>query len=476
MRSAEWRKRWRSAALALICASGLICANPAAVTAEENSSAAESAASSASAAESGAQSAAPAQEIGAQPASAANYDAALSNLVDGWPQMGDINEETGYLIDADNHGVMYSLNANTMRYPASTTKIMTALLTIENCSLDDTITMTSTGTQMAVGGSTNAGTVDGEQFTVEQALSMLMLKSANDIANQLAEHVGGSMEGFVDMMNARAAEIGCKDTHFNNPSGMPDSEHYTTAHDMALIMSECIKNETFLRIAGASSCTIPATNMTSTDRVYVNHNKLLVKDSEFYYEYCIAGKTGYTDAAWRTYVGAAKKDDRTLICVLMRGPDKTDFLDAAKLFEYGFNEFEKRKITGGSVNLPPDISEDALTSETEGADGGLQKVTFLYNNLPVGSAGMTEKEYASYIEALRGESGTPGETVSAADTAEAGTESGVPAAKTNVKKKDRGALVLLILIAAAVAGGGYAYSRYLEKERRRRRRRRRRRE
>ena len=393
-------------------------------------------------------------------AASVSEDQALTNLVDGWPAMRDINEQSGYIIDADNMGVLYSKNSRATRYPASTTKIMTALLTIENCALTDKITMTSTGTEVAVSGSTNAGTVNGEEFTIEEALSMLLLKSANDIANQLAEHIAGSLPAFADMMNARAKEIGCEETHFNNPSGLPDSEHYTTPHDMALIMRECIKNETFVRIAGMESCTIPPTNMTSSERVYTNHNKLLVKDSEYYYEYCIGGKTGYTDAAWRTYVAAAKKDGRTLVCVLMRGPDKTDFEDARDLFEYGFNNFRKIEVDGGSVNLPEGIGEEYLSSETEeGADGKLH-TTYFYNQLEVGTA-VTDKPVPT------------SQVSSAADSAESAAEPPRSSAKTNVKKSDARALIITLLVVGIVFAATYAYKKRLDQIRREKRRRKR---
>ena len=326
-------------------------------------------------------------------ASGDKSDVALTDLIDGWPQMGPISEGTGLLIDADSGGVLFSLNRDAIRYPASTTKVLTALLVLENTSLKDVVTMTETGTQMAVSGSSNAGTVVGEQFTVEQCLYMLLLKSANDIANQLAEQVSGSLEKFAELMNRRAEELGCRNSHFTNPSGMPDSEHYTTAEDMALIMREAIKNETFLKIAQTETATIPPTNKTAEKRTYTNHNALLIKGSEYYYEPCIAGKTGYTDAAWRTYLAAAEKNGRTLVLVLMKGPDKSDFVDAAKLFEYGFNEFEKLEVPGGFVTLPAGKTLEDTTDETEDAGDGRLTVRFYYNQLPVGSAEMTEAQY-----------------------------------------------------------------------------------
>ena len=332
----------------------------------------------------------------------------LTNLIDGWPQMREINEASGVVIDAENGGILYSLNRDAIRYPASVTKILTALLVIENCDLQETVTMTSAGTQMVAGGSTNAKTVDGEEFTVEQCLYMLLLKSANDIANQLAVHVSGSIEAFAALMNERASALGCTNTHFTNPSGMPDSEHYTTAEDLSRIMSDCLRNETFLKISGTESVTIPPTNKTPESRTYTNHNALIVRGSEYYYEPCISGKTGYTDAAWRTYIGAARKDDRTLIVVLLKGPDKTDFVDAADLFEYGYQNFEKIPVQGGSVNLPAGKTLADTTHEAEPYGDGKVLVRFTCNKLPVGCAMMTEGEYgALFPEEAANSSGTP---------------------------------------------------------------------
>ena len=401
-------------------------------------------------------------------------DEALSNMVEGWPQMGEIGEESGMIMDADDCGIMYSLNRNTIRYPASTTKIMTALLVLENASLSDIVTMTGTGVQMAISGSTNAGTVEGEEFTVEQCLYMLLLKSANDIANQLAEHVAGSLDAFVSMMNDRAAKIGCTDTHFCNPSGMPDSEHYTTPEDLGLIMREALKNDTFVKIAQAEKVTIPPTNKNPESRVYTNHNALVVKDSGYYYEDCIAGKTGYTDAAWRTFVAAAERDGRTLICVLMKGPDKTDFVDAARLFDYGFDNFEKIEVPGGSVTLPAGKSIDETGDDTVALPDGRMHVNFYYNQLPVGSADMTETEYctlrglplpeveSAVSDTVSGEAvGTEGPAGENGSVSEKKTSSGgwVPV------------LIILILLCAIATGGLLLYKDHKEQKRQAERRR-----
>ena len=292
----------------------------------------------------------------------------LTNHIEGWPKMDDISELTAVVIDADNGAVLYSLDKDVQRHPASITKIMTCLLVLENASMDEEVTIGQEALDVAIAGNANIAPVLGEVFTVEQCLYMLMLKSANDIAVQLAVHVAGSVEDFCAMMNERAAAVGCKNTYFANPNGLPNEAHHTTAYDMALIMRECLKNETFRKIIATWSYTVPATNKTAEPRTYENHNRLIDTTSEYYYSSCIGGKTGYTDLALRTLICAAERDGRTLIAVTMGGADRSDFVDIAKLFEYGFNNFSTTETTDssgmtGSYTLPNGLPPTLTTEE-----------------------------------------------------------------------------------------------------------------
>ena len=293
----------------------------------------------------------------------------LTNHIEGWPQMEDINELTAVVIDADNGAILYSLDRDVQRHPASITKIMTCLLTLENASMDEEVTIGQEALDVAIAGNANIAPVLGEVFTVEQCLYMLMLKSANDIAVELAVHVAGSVDAFCEMMNERAAAVGCTNTYFANPNGLPNEKHHTSAYDMALIMRECLKNETFRKIIATWSYTVPATNKTAEPRTYENHNRLIDTTSEYYYSSCIGGKTGYTDLAMRTLVCAAEKDGRTLIAVTMGGADRSDFVDIAKLFEYGFNNFSTTETTDssgmtGSYTLPNGLPPTLTTAES----------------------------------------------------------------------------------------------------------------
>lgn len=311
-----------------------------------------------------------------------------SNQLPGWPQMSEIEARSAIVMDADTGAILYSKLIDDKRYPASITKIMTCLLALENSSMDDIVTFTEEGIKEAYAGSSNCVPVLGEEFTMEQALNIMMLKSANDMATQIGVQIGGSVEGFTQMMNDRAVQLGCTGTHFNNANGLPDENHFSTAHDFALIMQECIKNEDFRRITSTAVVTIPPTNKTETERIYQNHCALVVPSDSRYYEYCIGGKTGYTDSAWRTLVSAAEKDGRRLVCVTMKCATKQDFPDTVSLFEYGFNNFSVQEIDRtvdgyketGRVTLPVNATIDNIWSK----DDGNGNMTYYYEEQVVG--------------------------------------------------------------------------------------------
>lgn len=270
----------------------------------------------------------------------------------------DINEpkiysEAALLVDAKTGKVLYSKNENEHKYPASTTKILTAILTIENSNLDDLVTVDYDSIMQVPAGYTVSALQVGEQLTVKQLLEILIVHSANDAANVLAKHVGGSIESFASMMNSKLAEIGCENSHFTNPSGQHDPNHYSTAADMAKLMNYCMKNETFRALSSQKNCIIPATNKYE-ERIFTNSNEMLIKDtreiaSNYYYPYAIAGKTGYTAEAKNCLVSVALKDDLQLICVVLGGVRTDDglsakFVDTKNLFEYGYSNYTLRKI------------------------------------------------------------------------------------------------------------------------------------
>lgn len=286
----------------------------------------------------------------------------------GWPQAPEIAEETGILMEATTGQVLFDKEMDEIRYPASTTKIMTALLILENVKdLSQTVTFTDVITPDLAPGNSTINAQVGEQLTVEECLYGIMLASANEVCTQMAVYVAGSVENFVSMMNKRAAELGCENTHFVNANGLPDPNHYTTAHDLARILAAAIQNEDFCRISGSASYTIPPTNMTPYSRNLENSNAL-IKEGEYHYEGVIAGKTGHTEAAKNTLVTAASRDGMTLVCVVLRSDGENRFIDTVSLFDYGFNNFHLSPVywldpqnPSGYVVLPKGIESNVLT-------------------------------------------------------------------------------------------------------------------
>lgn len=253
-----------------------------------------------------------------------------------------VSAESAILMDAASGAVLYGLEADTRRYPASITKVMTALLVIENCRMDDVVTFSNEAVNGVEIGSSSAGINVGAQLTVEDALYAMMLVSANEAAAALAEHVAGSVDAFAEMMNERATELGCTGTHFTNPHGLPDENHYTTAHDMALILKQAMKYDEFRKVAETISYTLEESD-TLTDTLELwNHSKILRENSEYYYKYAEGSKTGFTQAALNTLVTYAKKDNTELLCVILKdyGADSS-YNDSAALFEWGFD-----RVTG----------------------------------------------------------------------------------------------------------------------------------
>ena len=286
----------------------------------------------------------------------------------GWPQGPEIAEETGILMEATTGQVLFDKEMDEIRYPASTTKIMTALLILENVKdLSQTVTFTDVITPALAPGNSTINAQIGEQLTVEECLYGIMLASANEVCTQMAVYVAGSVENFVSMMNKRAAELGCENTHFVNANGLPDPNHYTTAHDLARILAAAIQNEDFCRISGSASYTIPPTNMTPYSSNLENSNAL-IKEGEYHYEGVIAGKTGHTEAAKNTLVTAASRDGMTLVCVVLRSDGENRFIDTVSLFDYGFNNFHLSPVywldpqnPSGYVVLPKGIESNVLT-------------------------------------------------------------------------------------------------------------------
>lgn len=259
------------------------------------------------------------------------------------------------LMEESTGKILYSKNANSIMYPASTTKIMTAILTLEKCNLSDTAVVSHNAVFSIPSGYSTASLVEGEVLTIEQLLNVLLIPSANDAAVVLAEHIAGSVEAFSDMMNAKAVELGCLNTHFVNPNGIHNENHYSTAYDLALIGKYAMQFPTFKEISSKTRYTLPITNAYSKeDRIFNTTNDLIKPNyssspTNYYYKYATGGKTGYTDPAGQCIVATATKDNVSLIAVTLHGDFTEDnlsqrALDCKALFEYGFNNFSMVSI------------------------------------------------------------------------------------------------------------------------------------
>ncbi len=230
----------------------------------------------------------------------------------------------------DNGKVILSNNMNTPMGMASTTKIMTALITSEYADKEDKI-VEFTSDMIAEGSSMYLKV--GDKVHLSDLVKGMMTVSGNDAANAAAIAVGGSIEKFVDMMNLRAKEIGMKNTHFANPSGLPENAHYSTAYDMALLMAEALRSEEFRKVTSQKNVQVDFVHPPSQRVTYTNHNRLLSS-----YEYCTGGKTGYTKSDGRCLVTCAVKDNLELIAVTLRDPQ--DWNDHKALYEYGFSTYK----------------------------------------------------------------------------------------------------------------------------------------
>ena len=316
-----------------------------------------------------------------------------TNGIQGWPQASDISSTAAIVMETSNNTVLYSKNADQALYPASAVKVMTCLMALENSSLDDQVTMTATGVSGVTDGGANISAQLDEVFTMEQCLYAIMVASANDIALQVAEHISGSVEDFVAAMNTRAQELGCTNTVFTNPTGLPDENQHTTAHDMALIMEAAMANDTFRTIAQTTSYTIPATNVSGGDRVLTNNFTMINSSSDSYYEPCIGGKEGYTEASGSTLVCEASKNNMKLVCVVLNGASGVTDDEAIALLNYGFDNFtpltlpddDFNRLSGGTVIVPAGTGADALTTEDSSSDGQITR-QYYFGGTPVGTA------------------------------------------------------------------------------------------
>ncbi len=288
-----------------------------------------------------------------------------------------ISAASAILLDNKTGKVLYNKNENRKMYPASTTKILTAIIVIENCNLDTIATASYDAIMSIPDGYSTANIQIGEQLTIEQLLELLLVHSANDAANVLAEFVGGSTDSFVSIMNTKINELGLTNSHFTNVYGLHDDNHYTTAHDLAFIMKYCLNNNTFRKIAGQASCAIPATNKYGT-RSYNSTNELLVPNSTYYYKYLTTGKTGFTSQAKECLVSSAYKNNLELIGVVLGSTNR--FADTRNIYEYAYSNYSIKTIAT-EKDIATNIKISNATAETENLNLLISEtVSVLINN------------------------------------------------------------------------------------------------
>lgn len=280
-----------------------------------------------------------------------------------------IRSDIALLYEVNSGTLVFTKNSTKRAYPASTTKIMTALLAIENCQMDEYVTATRAALNTVSSGSSIAGLVNGEVLTMYEMLECLLVASGNDAAAVIAAHVGGSVDKFVEMMNERSKELGCRDTHYMNPSGLHHEDHYTTAEDLLLVAEEAMKHPVFREIVSQKQVAIEPTNKVSKTRYFNNTNQLIspASTSENLYSKAIGIKTGHTTPAGYCLVSAAADKNREYIAVVLAGyiDEKTyrnySYVDSINLYLWGFSDFSYRTVVSATdlvTELPVNMAKD----------------------------------------------------------------------------------------------------------------------
>ena len=285
-----------------------------------------------------------------------------------------ISSEAAVVIDACTGNIIYAKNEHEKNYPASITKLMTALLGFEEIGTKDNLSFSKEAVMSIEYGSSHIGITEDEILTSDQAFHALLLMSANEVANGIAENSSGSIESFIESMNNKARQLGANNTHFVNPHGLHEESHYTTAYDMSIITRELLKMPEFLEIMEDITYQIPITNKSEEIRYLSQQHKMMnvKRDSSLYRKDVIAGKTGYTNQAGHTLVTVARQEDKTIIVVLLKSNAESMYKDTSMLLDYGFeniyinnmiNFFEPNNMNIFSVSNPFKLSNNTELSK-----------------------------------------------------------------------------------------------------------------
>ena len=268
-----------------------------------------------------------------------------SNEVPNWPAGPVVGAESAILMELQTGTILYAKNIHQREYPASTTKILTTLIAAERCQMDEIVTFSHDAVFDTPWDSSHIAMDVGQELTMEQCLNAILIRSANEVCYAVAEHITGTTDWqvFSDIMNERAGELGCLNTHFINPNGLPDEDHYTTAYDLAMIGRAFFANEMLCKITLSPRIDFPATDKLPQGKLENNHMEI-IPGGTYAYEYIVGCKTGYTDDARSCLVSCAEKDGLKLICVVMRDEAPNHYEDTISLFEYGFSNFERVNV------------------------------------------------------------------------------------------------------------------------------------
>lgn len=397
----------------------------------------------------------------------ASYDVKPdSNSIEGWPQGPQIYGHSAIVMDMDSGAVLYEKAADEQHYPASITKLLTALVALENSQPDDEVYFSEDSVAFMEYGDASIGMTPGEILSMNDALYGMLLASANEVSYAIAESVGKLMGGdyntFIQSMNERSEELGCTGSHWMNANGLHDEQHYTTARDMARISSAVYQFDEFRTVTQTLNYTIEPTNLVNESRTFQQNHKMLWPENYYYYEFCTGGKTGYTDQSRTTLVTMAENEGLRLVAVILQD-DGDVYVDTRAMFDYAYGNFAKTVLSSQTlpeeiasysdpeayVVLPTgvefsDLDYDITQDETQPSSG---TIVFTYNGQNVGSAPVTLSE--SYLAKIAGEDeSTDGISEGKREADIEGDSEGLP---LPVKLLAGAAAVIVILMAAAAA-------------------------
>lgn len=399
-----------------------------------------------------------------------------SNAVANWPTGPVVSAESAILMDADTGAILYAKNIHQKEYPASTTKILTTLIASERCSMDEIVDFSYDAVHDIDPGSNHIAIDPGEQLTMEECLNAILIRSANEVSFAVAEHISGTTwQDFAPVMNERAKELGCVDSNFVNPNGLPNENHYTSAYDLAMIGRAFFANEALCKMTMTHMLHISPSERQPDDIMEVNKMEL-IPGGKYAYPYLVGCKTGYTDVARSTLVSCAEKDGMKLICVVMKDENPNYYEDTIALFDYGFSNFQRVNISqtetrynienagsfysgndifGNStpilelnqtdcITLPNTITfQDAVSniSYDNTESGQVAVITYTYNDVVLGTASLDFTAAENGSSVFRDNTAETAEAQTAATeegVAETGSTGGIPAAtqETSVEEEN----------------------------------------